>query len=363
MIKVLVIDDSALARKLFGKAFADEPDFEVFFARDGGEGLEMLNRIEPDVVTLDINMPGLDGLATLDRIMIERPCPVLMVSTMTRDGAEATLEALRLGAVDFVAKPTGTMSLRMRDFAPLLVAKVRFAASAKVKASRRLRERVQHRLGTAARRPSAHAGGEKALGPANGNGLVLIGASTGGPPALELVLRGLSASFPWPNLIAQHMPGTFTGPLARRLDSVCDLVIREVAEAMPLAPGHAYIGAGDFDLIVSRRAGALFATPIAIDPGYPWHPSADRLVESALALVSPGQLIGVLLTGMGSDGASAMNRMHRLGGRTIAESEETAVVWGMPGELANADGADWILPLPRIAEKLKQLTPAHAAHP
>jgi two-component system chemotaxis response regulator CheB len=361
MIKVLVIDDSALVRRLFSKALAEEPDFSVFLARDGREGLDMLTTINPDVVTLDINMPGMDGLACLDRIMIERPCPVLMVSALTRDGAEATLEAMRLGAVDFVSKPEGAVSLEMRAFAPLLVEKVRSAAKARVKASLRLRERVQHNLGTAGQKRGATRAREKTVARASGDGLVLIGASTGGPPALELLLSALPKTFPWPILIAQHMPATFTGPLARRLDSVCEIGVGEVSRPTPLAPGHAYIGTGDHDLIVARRGGDLVAVPIAIEPRYPWHPSADRLVESALASIDPSQLIGVLLTGMGNDGAAAMTRLRELGGKSIAESEETAVVWGMPGELAKAAGADWILPLPRIAEKLRQLTPTDAA--
>jgi two-component system chemotaxis response regulator CheB len=359
VIKLLVVDDSALVRKLLGQAFAGEADFELEFARDGLEALGKLASFQPDVITLDVHMPQMDGLACLDRIMVERPCPVVMVSSLTEDGAQATLEALRLGAVDFVPKPTGAVSLHMDRLAPELVAKVRAAAGARLRSSLRLKERVRHRIGGAAPRPRqwTNAGPDAPVTMASGDGLVLVGVSTGGPPALEALLAPLPADFPWPILVAQHMPATFTGPLARRLDGLCQIAVTEVQRPTVLAPGCAYIGRGDADLIVSRRAGQLVAMSAPPRPGYPWHPSADRLVRTAMDELPPGQLIGVLLTGMGDDGAQAMTLLHAQGGRVIAEAEETAVVWGMPGELVKAGGADWVLPLPRIAERLQALTP------
>jgi two-component system, chemotaxis family, protein-glutamate methylesterase/glutaminase len=262
VIKLLIVDDSALVRKLLGQVFAAQPDFEVEFARSGEEALERLPVFKPDVVTLDVQMPGLDGLATLDRIMLEHPCPVVMVSSLTGEGAETTLEALRLGAVDFVAKPGGAVSLRLRldEFAPHVVAKVRAASGAKLPHSLRLKDRVRHRLARAAPRPKASDDRPSAaLAPASGPGLILVGVSTGGPPALEALLEPLPADFPWPILIAQHMPSTFTGPLARRLDALCELQVVEVARTTTLQPGCAYIGRGDADLVVSRRNGTLTA--------------------------------------------------------------------------------------------------------
>jgi two-component system, chemotaxis family, protein-glutamate methylesterase/glutaminase len=353
VIKVLVIDDSALVRKLLGRVLAEAGDFEVSFARDGLEGLDRLKAVKPDVVTLDIHMPGMDGLACLDRIMIEHPCPVVMVSSLTQEGAEATLEALRLGAVDFAPKPEGAVSLQMEAFAPLFVAKVRSAAGAKLRASLRLRERVQHRIGGSAPVRRLASGNRER---ASGDGLVLVGISTGGPPALETLLTALPANFPWPIVIAQHMPATFTDALARRLDGLCAIDVAEVARPTVLGPGRAYIGRGDADVIVARRGVDLIATPAVAEAGYPWRPSANRLVSSALAHVSPSRLVGLLMTGMGNDGVGAMMRLRALGGRTIAEAEETAVVWGMPGELAKAGGADWILPLSGIASQLMELT-------
>jgi two-component system, chemotaxis family, protein-glutamate methylesterase/glutaminase len=200
-------------------------------------------------------------------------------------------------------------------------------------------------------------GPNRAVDARTGDGLVLIGVSTGGPPALEMVLAGLPENFPWPILIAQHMPASFTGPLAKRLDGLCALSVQEVAQATPLRPGHAYIGRGDADIVVTRRSGGLVALAAPAVEDYPWHPSADRLVRTAMSHVRPSQLIGVLLTGMGSDGAAAMGEMHEQGGRTIAEAKETAVVWGMPGELVATKRADWVVPLHDIAECLRRLVP------
>jgi two-component system, chemotaxis family, protein-glutamate methylesterase/glutaminase len=355
VIKVLVVDDSALVRKLIGRVFAAEPDFELSFARNGKEALESIAAALPDVVTLDVHMPEMDGLTCLDRIMIEYPCPVIMFSSTTAEGANATLEALRLGAIDFVAKPTGAVSLRIDELAPELVEKVRQAAGVRLKRSLRLRERVRHRVGGGAR-PAVHRAADGTKLAATGDGLVLVGVSTGGPPALEALLSGLPASFPWPILVAQHMPASFTGPLARRLDGMSELSVAEVRTPTVLQPGSAYIGRGDADITVSRRGAGLvaMAAPAA---NYPWHPSTDRLVRSALNHMAPSQLIGILMTGMGNDGAEAMTLLQSQGGRTIAEAEETAVVWGMPGELVKAGGADFVVPLPDIAVQLLKLVP------
>jgi two-component system chemotaxis response regulator CheB len=352
VIKILVVDDSALVRKLIGQAFATQTDFEVQFARNGREALAAIAASRPDVVTLDVHMPEMDGLTCLDRIMIETPCPVVMVSSMTAAGADATLEALRLGAVDFVAKPTGAVSLRFDDLARPLIEKVRAAAGARLKTSLRLRERVRFRMREATGTPASV---RKAKQVSKGEGLVLVGTSTGGPPALEALLTGLPASFPWPIVIAQHMPATFTGPLARRLDGISRLSVQEVRDPTVLIPGNVYIGRGDADVIVSRRGVGLVAMAAPVQTDYPWHPSTDRLVRSALNHMAPSQLIGILMTGMGNDGAEAMALIHAGGGRTIAEAEETAVVWGMPGELVKANGASFVVPLNKIAAQLKKL--------
>ena len=369
MTKVLVVDDSALMRKLLGRIFSKEADFEVQFARNGLEALDLMAAFKPDVVTLDIHMPQMDGLACLDRIMIERPCPVVMVSSLTAEGAEVTLQALRLGAIDFVAKPEGAISLHIDDLTDELITKVRAASTARMRSSARLKERVRHRIGRDApgmrreegrleegqQEPRRRESREPRR--AVGEGLVLVGTSTGGPPALEALLTALPADFRWPIVVAQHMPATFTGALARRLNGVSALSVVEVLRTLQLQPGCVYIGKGDADLAIDRRATGLVVVPVRSQADYPWHPSTDRLVRSAMDHVSPAQIVGVLMTGMGSDGANAMALLHARGGRTIAEAEETAVVWGMPGELVAAGGADWVLPLPEIAGWLTKLVP------
>ena len=363
MIRLLVADDSALMRRLLVDLFQAEGDFEVVVARDGEEALNLLAEVRPDVITLDVQMPGMNGLACLDRIMVLRPTPVVMVSSVTRQGADETIRALELGAVDVVPKPGGAVSLKMDELGPHLVAVVRAAVGAKLSNTRRLAERVRARAGasrslrTRIRSPAATSAGAGAA-PSPISGLVIVGASTGGPGALDALLEPLPADFPWPIVIAQHMPATFTAALARRLDSLSNLHVMEVSQATALEAGCAYIGRGDADLIIGARACGPVALAAPASEAFRWHPSVDRLTDSALEHVEPRRLMGVLMTGMGNDGAAAMTRLRAAGGRTIAESEESAVVWGMPGELVRAGGAEFVLPLHRIAAKLLQLVSA-----
>jgi len=351
VIKLLVVDDSPLMRRLLTEIFTAAGDFAITVARSGVEAMEMLNEVAPDVVTLDINMPGMDGLACLDRIMVVRPCPVVMVSSMTAAGADETLEAMSLGAIDFIAKPKGAVSLEIDALAPELVDRVRAAASARIPQTRRLRERVRARAAVPVNAARTRAMPRSISLPVQmaKTGVVVVGSSTGGPPALDAFLGELPADFPWPIIVAQHMPASFTGPLSRRLDKLCALAVREVTRTTPVEPGHVYIGKGDADLILSRRGGGLVATPAPISPAHFWHPSVDRLVESAMRLLSADSLIGVLMTGMGSDGAAAMNELKQRGGYTVAESAETAIIWGMPGALVALGGASAVRPLDQIA--------------
>jgi len=347
-------------RRLLTEIFSTERGFHVETARSGEEALTLIPAFRPDVVTLDIHMPEMDGLACLDRIMVEFPCPVVMVSSLTAAGADETLEAMALGAVDFIAKPRGPVSIEIEKVAPTLVEKVRAAAQARVSRVTRLTDRVRFR---SAHPRTARSAPRKAIASppakpapcAQDRGLVLVGTSTGGPAALDALLSHLPADFPWPIVIAQHMPASFTGALARRLDRLCPLTVSEVSATTPLLAGHAYIGRGDADLIISRRAGALVAMPAPSAEEYHWHPSVDRFVASALQYVAPEKLVGVLMTGMGADGAKMMAELARRGGHTIAEAEESAVVWGMPGALVGLGGADQIVPLGEIAGRLANL--------
>jgi two-component system chemotaxis response regulator CheB len=379
MKKVLVVDDSALMRKLL-MGVLREGGYDVQSARNGAEAVDMVVQWLPDVVTLDINMPEMDGLTALSLIMSARPTPVVMVSSLTEKGAIATFEALALGAVDFIAKPGGTISLRVDDIAAVLLDKVRSASRARVGgAARRTPPAVKPLAARAAPArsawtatsapvaprasqpaPTAQAT-QAAAGAAGSPGLVLIGVSTGGPRTLEDILPKLPADFPWAVLVAQHMPANFTDTFARRMDSLCAMQVVEVASPMALVAGTVYIGRGGTDITVSDRGGRLFASPRPETPGVLWHPSVEVLVESAMQHLPPQRLVGVMLTGMGNDGASAMARLRRNGGRTIAESCETAVVFGMPHELIELQGATLVLPCTHIAAQLRTWMPRAAA--
>jgi two-component system chemotaxis response regulator CheB len=373
VIRLLIADDSALMRKLLEGIFTAEGDFDIRMARNGNEALELVRAFDPQVVTLDVQMPGMDGLTCLSRIMIEAPRPVVMISSMTAEGAEATLEAIELGAVDFIAKPGGAVSLEIDRLRPLLVEKVRAASCARIRRTLRLTERVRHQIRGAglASRPR-HSRAAPSPGAKTGNadikpgsallpGLVLIGTSTGGPAALDTVLPQLPADFPWPILVAQHLPASFTGPFAKRLNRECQLDVVEVNQPMLLRAGTIYIGKGDADVMVAPRAAGVIAMPVPAKGSYLWHPSVERMVSSALDHLEASHLVGVMMTGMGNDGAEAMKRLRLTGGHTIAEAESSAIVWGMPGELVKNGGAETVRPLEEIAETLIEMVNSCAA--
>jgi two-component system chemotaxis response regulator CheB len=383
VLKVLVIDDSALMRRLLSQVLT-EAGIQVAMARNGREGVEQVTEWQPDVVTLDINMPEMDGLTALSLIMQARPTPVVMVSSLTERGAQVTLEALALGAVDYIAKPGGTISLNMDSVAKDLVSKVRCAARARIRMpgpheaarpsktstpsvdspSRRALSRTPPP--TASAQTSSEKFGARArqrldstgmLPPTSSGvsqlpGLVVLGVSTGGPRTLEEILPRLPADFPWPILIAQHMPANFTDVFAKRMDAICQLEVREAASPMPIEPGVVYIARGGGDMVVSERLGRLIVQPLPESAVHPWHPSVDRMVETALRHMPAQRMVGVLLTGMGNDGAEQMARLRQMGGRTIAESADTAVVFGMPQELINRQGATQVLPCHAISAQL-----------
>ncbi|GAB6887508.1 chemotaxis-specific protein-glutamate methyltransferase CheB [Desulfothermus okinawensis JCM 13304] len=348
-IKVLVVDDSALMRKYLREML--EHEFEVYTARDGEDALRQIREIDPDVVTLDINMPVMDGITCLTHIMSEFPRPVIMVSSLTEKGALVTFEALELGAVDYIPKPGGTVSLNIKQIKDELIKKIKAVVSRKsiLKVRNRLK-REKIRVRHADKLP------RKKIRTISGfKGIVLIGSSTGGPSTLEEILSNLPGDFPLPILVAQHMPESFTRVFAKRLNKVCELEVVHVEKAIPLEPGKIYIAKGNADVEVKTRLKRVIAESVDEDPKYLWHPSVDKMVESALNTIPADKIIAVLLTGMGYDGAKTMAEVHRQGGKTIAESEETAVVFGMPRELIERNGADFVLPSYEIADKLAKL--------
>ncbi|WP_353684300.1 chemotaxis response regulator protein-glutamate methylesterase [Thermodesulfovibrio sp. 3907-1M] len=344
MIKILIVDDSALMRKLLREIFEKEGDFQIELARNGVEAIEKNLNFQPDVITLDINMPEMDGITALAHIMAQRPVPVVMVSSLTEKGALATFEALNLGAVDYVTKPGGTISLNIDEIRDELVAKVKTAARARLKTKALVRKIREER--------------EKIIKPSTpkeikaDERLVLIGVSTGGPRTLEEIIPELSADFPIPIIVAQHMPPTFTKSFAERLNSICELEVLEVDRPLPVERGKIYIGKGGTDVVVARRSDKLIVHPKPENPSFLWHPSVEVLGRSVLEHCDPKKVIAVMLTGMGYDGADAFTEIKKKGGKTIAESEESAVVFGMPRELIERGGATVILPAEKIAKQI-----------
>lgn len=353
-IKVLIVDDSALMRRQITQLFEAEGDFKLCVARNGREAVDENLAFQPDVITLDINMPEMDGLTALSHIMAARPVPVVMVSSLTEKGALATFEALALGAVDYVAKPGGTISLSFDTVSDELIRKVRAAAKVRIKraaptsgglAARLRADREAHQA--QARKPAF-----VRRSPGHAEGLVLIGVSTGGPSTLEAILPQLPANYPYPVIVAQHMPAAFTGPFAQRMDQMCALSVVEVTRPMDVVPGTVYIARGGADVAVTLRAGKLMVIAKPESKEHLWHPSVEVLGRSVLEHCEAENVIAVMLTGMGYDGADAFAELKKRGARTIAESEETAVVFGMPCELIERKGASVVLPSHRIAEQL-----------
>lgn len=350
MIKVLIIEDSALMRKYLREILEEDGGFEVSSARDGVQGLELVHKVQPDVVTLDINMPEMDGMTCLSRIMVESPRPVVMVSSLTLQGAMATLESLAMGAVDYISKPGGTVSHNIKLIAGELTEKVRAASKSRVRSKggtvAQMRARAAPVTAAARRKVS------ESTGKLSGKRLMLVGSSTGGPRTVEEIFTKLPANFPVPIILSQHMPATFTDAFARRLDTICDLKVQQAGHISMLEPGNVYVAKGEADILVRNRNGQRVVVLAPPAPEMLWHPSIERMVSSALECIPAQEMIAVQLTGMGYDGAKAMTELKKQGGHTIAESEATAVVFGMPKELIEMGGASVVLPYDRIAEQL-----------
>jgi len=325
--RVLVVDDSALMRGLLSEMINSAPDMEVVgAASDAAVAREMIKALNPDVLTLDVHMPKMDGLEFLDRLMRLRPMPVVMVSSFTAAGSETTLKALELGALDFIGKPRAESPKRMEEYAEELVEKIRAAKGA------RLRGHAMNRptspSGTASVGP---VGGTAALARAAGSGkIIFVGASTGGTEAIKEFLLGIPAGAP-PILIVQHMPESFTASFARRLDGLCVPRVCEAQGNEKVEAGHVYIAPGHSHLQI-RRTGAGYVTELLATPPVNRHrPSVDVLFDSAAAIVGR-QAVGVILTGMGKDGAQGLLRMRQAGAHTLGQDEASCVVYGMPRE-------------------------------
>lgn len=347
-IKVLVVDDSALVRSLLAEIIRATPGLElVGLAPDAFVARDMVKQFSPDVITLDIEMPRMDGLSFLEKLMNARPTPVVMISTLTEEGADATLRALELGAVDFIPKPKLGIASGIREYADLIVEKIQEAAVAKVKAPVKKNTPVlkaEQKIATGARLQST----EK---------IIAIGASTGGTEAIKELLIQLPAAVPG-IVMTQHMPPGFTRTFAERLDKLTRLHVVEAKGGERILPGHAYLAPGGHHLIVVR-SGADYVVKLSdAEPVHRHRPAVDVMMES-VALAGGKNVLGVLLTGMGKDGAKGMLDIREHGGYTLAQDEASCVVYGMPKEAVSVGGVDQTVELGTMGtvllEKIKAM--------
>jgi two-component system chemotaxis response regulator CheB len=341
-IKVLIVDDSALIRQVLAEILRQDTDLSVVgAAADPYIAWEKINSLQPDVLTLDVEMPRMDGLAFLEKLMRARPMPVVMVSSLTEKGCQTAMRALELGAVDFVTKPKVDVTSGTVELGPEIIEKIKIAARAKL--------RTRQRPASPASPPVVKSG---ALLQTT-HKVVCIGASTGGTEALYDLLTALPADAPG-IAIVQHMPAGFTRSFAARLDEACQIRVKEARDGDRILQGHALLAPGGLHMAVTR-IGANYTVRVA--PGQPVNrhcPSVDVLFQSAARHVG-GNAVGAILTGMGNDGAKGLRAMRQAGGRTMAQDEATCVVFGMPKEAIALGGAEQVLPLEKIADRILTL--------
>ena len=339
MIKVLIVDDSALIRGLLKEVLEQAQDIQVVgAAEDPYQARDLIKRLNPDVLTLDIEMPKMDGLSFLKNLMRLRPMPVVMISTLTQKGSPITLEALEIGAVDFIAKPTINVTENLQRYAHLLHQKVRTAAGARIRAFKELKIEDDSALATLQFKA---------------NSVLAIGASTGGTEAIKEVLVRMPENCP-PIVITQHIPPVFSTSFAMRMDRTCKINVKEAEHGDKLQPGWAYIAPGDQHLSVVKKAGGLFCQLDSGELVNRHRPAVDVLFNS-LVIACPKATVAALLTGMGSDGAQGLLALNQAGAYTIAQDELSSVVWGMPKAAVELNAANEVVRLDKVtAQMLKQ---------
>jgi len=348
-IRTLIVDDSALMRRTLRQIVEQDSELElVGVARDGEDGLTKARELRPDVISMDINMPRMDGITALQHIMSENICPVVMVSSLTQKGAVTTFEAMELGAFDFVAKPDGTVSADMSAVARELVSKLKFAArrGSMCRLSSSARQRLEKRETPAPLPPPQRSA-------SNGFGYkaVALGISTGGPSTLMDVLPLLPKDLPAAVFLVQHMPASFITSFSTRLGNSCALKVVEAQSGMIVEPGTCYVARGDHQLVLMQKLGGEVVIRTPAHPQTLFMPSVGIMMDGVLSVYGR-QTVGVLMTGIGDDGADAMVRIKQAGGHTIAESEETAVVFGMPREAIERGGACVVSPSHSVAKEI-----------
>ena len=344
-IRVLIVDDSVFMRSMLKGALSDADDMEVVgTAQNGTEGLKKIEALRPDVVTLDVEMPGLSGLEVLEQVMKKRPLPIVMVSTKTQAGAETTLKALELGAIDYVAKPLGEKSASLESFRSSVTRAVRTAAASNRANLGKKSAPVARPRPVSATRPGT---------------VVAIGISAGGPAALHQMLPAVPKEFP-PIVITQHMPADFTGPFAKRLGETTQINVKEAAVNDELVPGRALIAPGDRHLRIIKCANKLL---VALDDGPKvsgFRPSVDVLFESVATAVG-ARAVGVIMTGMGSDGSVGIRIFKKRGAFTMSQDKDSSTVYGMPKAAYETGCIDRVVSLSDIPMAIAEALESHAA--
>ncbi|WP_110113026.1 chemotaxis response regulator protein-glutamate methylesterase [Bacillus sp. CGMCC 1.16541] len=359
-VKVLIVDDSAFMRKLISDFLEEDGRFQVVStARNGEDALKKIELCNPDVITLDVEMPKMNGLDMLQQLMKQTPIPVVMISSTTYEGAQNTILALEYGAVDFLAKPSGAISLDLHKVKEALVEKVMMASQANISVfhNKRMSNDSVIKQASFLREDTSKIELTKSLTPTitkHSKKIVCIGTSTGGPKALQEVLKGLPKQIDAPIVIVQHMPSGFTKSLATRLNALCSIPVKEAENGEVLKSGTAYIAPGGLHLTVKKVGASLALNLDKSEPIRGHRPAVDRLFES-ISLLHDYKRIAVILTGMGSDGTEGLKKLKGSGNtKAIAESEETSVVYGMPKAAIATSLVDCVEPLYRISNKITE---------
>ena len=347
MIKVLVVDDSAFMRKALTSMLQEDPEIKVIgTARDGVEAIQMIQDLKPDIVTMDVEMPRMDGITALREIMQKCPVPVIMVSSLTTEGAKVTLEALEVGAVDFIPKNLAELSVNIVKIKGMLIEKIKTIGKRGIIKRRPIAKPAETKIETPkVEIPKVRVTTERKVG------IVSIGTSTGGPKALQEIIPKLPKDFPVPIVIAQHMPPNFTKPFAERLDQLSQLSVKEAEEGETIKPGIVYIAPGRGHMRLKRRGIETLVNISEDKEEFIYRPSVDALMLS-VADCFPGRSLGVILTGMGNDGAKGCKKIKESGGRVFAQNEESCVVYGMPRAVIEAGIADKVVSLEEMAGEI-----------
>ena len=353
-ITVLIVDDSAVVRKILTEILSSDKEIDVVgTAMDPYIARDKIKKLHPDVLTLDVEMPKMDGISFLRNVMRLRPMPVVMISSLTQKGADIALEALSIGAVDYISKPKIDIAHELSDYSEEIIEKVKMAAQAKIlpNSSDLSEITMMHRKSIESLNKLRKSKPQVKL--KTTEKIIAIGASTGGTEAIKEVLINMRPDSP-AIVIAQHIPKAFSAAFSARMNSLSPMAVCEAEDGQHVLPGHAYIAPGDKHLILVREGARYY---IRLDDGEPCNrhkPSVDVMFRSVEEAAGENA-VGVLLTGMGADGARGLKQMHDSGSKTIAQDENSSVVWGMPGEAVKLEAADYVLPLNKIAQKLLSL--------